>query len=359
MKLLTAATPVLACAFCIAASTPARADTAVARADDHAPIGVMGDHRHHAGEWMFSYRYMHMDMTGNRDGKDAISPDQIATTAANPFAGMPGMPPTLRVVPLDMQMDMHMFGMMYAPTDRITLMGMVSYVDQRMKHQTYAGASGTTVLGEFTTHSNGLADSQLSALIGLGENSAGRWHAIAGLSLPTGSIDRADTVLAPNNMRPSLRLPYPMQLGSGTVDPILGMVVTHKLDQWSYGAQWKSTWRVSDNDEDYRLGNRHELSAWISRLWSPTVSTSFRLDGIDQGAIRGRDIAIMAPVQTADPQRQGGQRIDAAIGLNLAGHGPLAGQRIGFELQKPIYQRLRGPQLETDWLLTAGYQYAF
>ena len=33
-----------------------------ARPDGHAPIGVMGEHTHKAGEWMFSYRYMHMSM---------------------------------------------------------------------------------------------------------------------------------------------------------------------------------------------------------------------------------------------------------------------------------------------------------
>src|SRR6056297_729110 len=43
------------------------------RADGHAPIGVMGDHRHKTGEVMLSYRYMFMDMRGNRTGDDSIS----------------------------------------------------------------------------------------------------------------------------------------------------------------------------------------------------------------------------------------------------------------------------------------------
>lgn len=44
-----------------------------ARPDGHAPIGVMGDHTHKTGEWMFSYRYMQMHMDGNRDGTDHFS----------------------------------------------------------------------------------------------------------------------------------------------------------------------------------------------------------------------------------------------------------------------------------------------
>ena len=38
------------------------------RPDGHAPIGVMTDHTHGAGEFMWSYRFMYMAMDGNRDG---------------------------------------------------------------------------------------------------------------------------------------------------------------------------------------------------------------------------------------------------------------------------------------------------
>ena len=68
-------------------------------ADDHAPIGVMGDHAHKKGEFMISARVMHMEMSGNQIGTDDVSPDTIVTTVPNRFAGMPGQPPTLRIVP--------------------------------------------------------------------------------------------------------------------------------------------------------------------------------------------------------------------------------------------------------------------
>ena len=35
------------------------------RAIDHAPLGVMGDHLHKKGEWMFSFRYIEMRMKDN------------------------------------------------------------------------------------------------------------------------------------------------------------------------------------------------------------------------------------------------------------------------------------------------------
>ena len=62
------------------------------RADSHAPIGVMGDHLHGAGEFMISYRYMHMDMAGSRIGTRRVSPEFIVQNVPNRFAGRPGQP---------------------------------------------------------------------------------------------------------------------------------------------------------------------------------------------------------------------------------------------------------------------------
>ena len=79
------------------------------------PIGVMGDHMlHKKGEWMLSFRYMYMDMGGNRIGTDRVSSDFIVQNVPNRFFGMPMQPPTLRIVPTEMTMDMVMFGAMWA-----------------------------------------------------------------------------------------------------------------------------------------------------------------------------------------------------------------------------------------------------
>ena len=52
-------------------------DAAKPRADAHAPISVMGDHTHRQGEWMFSYRYMHMTMSGLQQGSHSVSTDAV------------------------------------------------------------------------------------------------------------------------------------------------------------------------------------------------------------------------------------------------------------------------------------------
>jgi len=331
----------------------------VPRADSHAPIGVMGDHFHKRGEWMLSYRYMSMRMAGNLDGSDAIDPDTIATTVPNRFFGMPMQPPTLRIVPVDMDMEMHMLGLMYAPSDRVTLMLMSNYITKEMNHITYAGPAGTDVGGEFRTRTSGLGDTSLTALVSFHDDDMHRVHAIAGLSLPTGSTDEVDGILAPTGMRPTVRVPYPMQLGSGSVDPIVGLSYSGTGARLGWGAQWRSTFRVSDNDDDYRLGDEHRLTAWTSYLFSDPLSASLRLECYSRGNIDGQDPSIMGPVQTADPDRQGIDRLDLGVGLNWAGQGDLRGWRLGLEFVVPLQQDLDGPQLETDEQLTLGLQRSF
>ena len=99
-------------------STPSLADAdhghPALPAPEHAPIGVMGDHMHENGEWMLSYRYMHMAMGGNRIGTNSI------TTAETHQQFM--------VSPLDMDMGMHMLGAMYGLTDKLTVMAMVTTI---------------------------------------------------------------------------------------------------------------------------------------------------------------------------------------------------------------------------------------
>ncbi|MEM6326624.1 MAG: hypothetical protein AAF791_05845, partial [Bacteroidota bacterium] len=59
------------------------------RPDGHAPIGVMADHTHEAGEVMLSYRFMYMDMAGSRVGTDAIADETIVSPDGEGFMVTP------------------------------------------------------------------------------------------------------------------------------------------------------------------------------------------------------------------------------------------------------------------------------
>lgn len=331
------------------------------RADGHAPIGVMGDHMHSAGEWMLSYRFMHMRMEGNRIDDDEVTPQEIVTSVPNRFFGAPMQPPTLRVVPTEMTMDMHMFGVMYAPTDNLTLMAMLNYVEKEMDHVTFAGPVGTTELGRFSTRSDGLADTKLTALYRLYDDETHHFHLNLGLSLPTGDIEETGRVLTPMGMRPILRLPYAMQLGTGTYDLLPGLTYTGRSGDFTWGAQYRAEVRLeSENEEGYAWGDRHMATAWGAYEWAPWISTSLRLEASSQDAIDGIDPAIAAPVQTANPAFYGGEKLELFFGVNTIGQqGIWRGHRLAFEFGVPLYQHLNGPQMQEDYQLTVGWQKAF
>ncbi len=324
-------------------------------ADGHAPIGVMGDHTHGKGEWMLSYRFMHMEMEGNRIGDNQVSPEFIVSNVSNRF----GTPATLRVVPTKMDMDMHMFGAMYAPTDWLTLMVMGMYQEKGMDHITFAGIAGTTRRGTFTTRSKGIGDTSVSGLIKLYEDNTHKIHLNAGISLPTGSNKKRDNILTPAGATPNVRLPYAMQLGSGTYDLLPGITYTGKQGQYAWGAQYMGNIRTG-KDQGYALGNKHDLNTWLSYRWRPWISNSLRLNYSHTGKIDGIDSNITLPVQTADPDNYGGEIVTLYLGINLVGQqGTIRGHRVALEAGIPLHRDLNGPQMETDLTITGGWQYAF
>lgn len=334
-------TKTLLCALAgVLISSHSLADTTSASiVDDHAPIGVMGEHVHKQGEWMASYRYGRMDMKGNRSG---TSDQTIAQVHTN-----------FMVAPIEMDMQMHMFGAMYGVTDEFTVMAMVPYVQKSMKHINRAGR-------EFTTKTRGIGDVKLAGMYQFYKATEGDSTNTAllnfGLSLPTGSVDKRDTT--PLGYQ---KLPYPMQLGSGTVDPKIGLTFTQQHTDWSFGGQASTVVRFGDNSEGYRLGNEVNATAWASKTLADWVSVSLRLDGTRWGDIHGRDTDLNPNmVPTARTDLRGGKRVDALLGVNLyQPEGMLKGHRLALELGLPVYQHLDGPQLETDLRTTIAWQKAF
>ncbi len=303
------------------------------------PVGIMGDHVHAAGEWMASYKYSHMSMSGNRSGTGGVSDAQVLAD--------------FMVAPQQMDMEMHMVSLMYGLTDELTVMGMVPYTSLEMDHVTRMGQ-------RFTTNSDGIGDVSLS-----GAYQFAQWQdqrdishsflANAGLYFPTGSIDERDDTPAMANAK----LPYPMQLGSGTYDPLIGITYTGEYDIWGWGAQANHTFRIGRNDEGYSLGDVTKTNLWASVGVAPGWSLSTRLEGRHWGDIDGRDSDLNPMmVPTARTDLRGGTRMDALIGASYSPQG-LSGNRFALEIGTPVYQDLDGPQLETDLRLTVGWQITF
>lgn len=335
---------VLPPALALLCATAAPADGGFgARPDAHAPLGVMGDHVHRAGEWMLSYRWSRMRMDGNRSGTRHASIPSII--------GTPGDPGRFVVAPTDMDMEMHVLGLMVAPHDRLTLMGMLPYVRKTMDHLRRDGA-------RFTTRSEGIGDFRAAALIELFAREHHRVHLNAGLSFPTGSVDERDDLPPPLFRQ---RLPYPMQNGSGTWDLLPGLTYFGHGEALSWGLQGIATLRTGRNGRGYRLGDRFDATAWLAHPWTPWLSTSARVAWSGWGNVVGEDDALDPTlVPTADPSRRGGHRLELWGGVNLhVPLGPLGRHRFAVEGGFPAYEWLDGPQLETDWRIVVGWQLAF
>lgn len=327
------------------------------RPDAHAPISVMGDHTHHAGEVMLSYRYMFMSMQGMQSGTDGQSSAEVF---ARGFA----------VTPENMQMSMHMFGAMYAPTEKLTLMVMLPYRHLKMEHAVNPAApAGFTAGGGrgFTTETHGIGDIKATLLYQLYDEGGKRWHAGLGFSFPTGSIGERDRTPGIGGYA-NRQLPASMQLGSGTFDLLPSLTyVSQESANWSWGAQASGVIRTHENHHDYRLGHIGRLQAWTGYRITDWVSPSLRIGYQYEEALQGTqsDLTFNPPfggrsVTTAFGENYGGHRIDGGIGVNLfVPEGPLKGNRLAIEVSRPLYQDLNGIQLETDYTVTAGWQFAF
>ena len=345
------------------------------RAIEHAPIGVMGDHYHAKGELMISVRHMTMRMRDNVQGSTELSDSQIISQP-NPFA-MGNMSTKLSVVPNEMDMRMTMLGLMYAPSDRVTLMGMAMFEDKEMSLTTYQGQmpmmggngmSSTSMsmgqmgarsrVGEFDTDSSGLSSIGLSALIRISSNEHFRWHAQIGIENSVGENDVRGDVLTPMSTRKKMILPYGMQSGDDSTSLITAITGVWTSNAWVFGGQVRRDTGLGD--EMWQFGDKTSITAWSQRAITDDFSLSLRLNYSDQDEINGRNTLIMAPVQTANPLNYGGSSLDIGIGFNWLFH-IFSGQsdRIGVELTRPVHLDLNGPQMSTDWTLNFGYQKSF
>ncbi|MGB8704898.1 MAG: transporter, partial [Gillisia sp.] len=263
------------------------------RPDGHSPISIMGDHYHHKGEVMFSYRFMHMSMEGMLHSSDEIGNDAVF---ANYMAS-----------PQKMQMDMHMLGGMYAISDHLTLMAMANYISNKMDVRSKMGSG-------FTTESSGFGDISLSGLLKFVNANRQSVHGIVGVSLPVGSIsEKDDTPVMEDAV-----LAYPMQLGSGTFDPFFGVTYLGQSNVLSWGFQPKYKFRIGENSENYTLGNRFDAVAWGAVKVSKLLSFSTSLSYYNIAEIKGSDDRLNPTMMPLfNTVNSGRSQLDVGFGSNV------------------------------------------
>ncbi len=312
------------------------------RPDAHAPIGIMGDHLHTKGGLMLSFRYMNMAMDGNKSGTNAIDDVSIYNS--------------FMVAPQEMTMHMYMIGVMYAPSDRLTLMAMQSYTKKDMNLTARMMMNGMPMLRNFSTSSTGFGDLKIGALISLYNNHKTSLHLNGNINIPIGDIENRDNT----PMMDNVKLPYTMQLGSGTFDLTLGATYKQNFANTSWGTQFLSTIRTGENSEAYRFGNLYQLNIWGAYKITTNLSISARLFGINESKLKGIDSDLNPMmVTTANIANYGSDKIKSFVGINLAfpKNSRLKNLRFGIEIGTPIYEDYNGIQMNENISINTGFKY--
>ncbi len=315
---------------------------------DVVQLNVLGGHTHPAGQIMFGYDYMHMNMGDVYNGSNKISTSEVF---AKGFS----------TAHINMDMDMQLFELMYAPSDRLTLMAMLPYKEMSMLHQQANG-------NRFTQHASGIGDLELMGLVTLlgdireccKQDGCNRLVLNLGMSIPTGSVNLADHKGGNPNL-PKVQLEYPMQTGSGTFDLLPGLTYLGEKGRWCWGAQTIENIRLGQNSAGYTFGNVYRVSAWGSYGVTEWFAPSVRLIGKWWENVDGTDSRLDDnTTPEGRPYLQGGRRLDLLFGLNFyVPSGRLKGNRLMLEGGFPVYQNLDGPQLGASWMLSVGWNYAF
>jgi len=334
------------------------------KSHDTAASSMHIHHEHGEGGFMFEYKFMRMNMEGLLNGTNKIGSNSIS--AARMGSSGPAPEFDYRMSPTKMTMDMHMFMAMYGINDKLSVMGMLHYLKNKMDMVMHMQGNTGMPMGDMfgSMDTSGTGDSRIDIMYQMSSNLT----TSLGLSLPTGSIDEKVTMrmdgttfatgaAMPTVINGPMQAPYSMQLGSGTYDLVPAITYNKNLGTWNIGGQATYTYRTGENDNDYTLGDQLEITAWGTYSVKPNFTLSSRINILDWGKIDGRDPRINPVLSpTSDPDATGGTRVDLLFGMS--GHVNTR-HMLSVEIGVPVYQDLNGPQLETDILYGVGYQYIY
>jgi len=295
------------------------------------PFGIMIGQ---AATWMIGFQYMFEKSDGMLDGTGSVREADVLHQ--------------FQTTPTDMTMQTHMGMIMYAPTERFTLMAMLPYIKMSMGELHRDGTRSIE-------RSTGIGDLEVRGLYSVyaTKDLHHRMLVSFGTGIPTGSVNHRDAEGA--------RLEYPMQLGSGTGSLLPGVIYLGRRLPWSWGADWTSTVPLGKNQYGYRQGDRHESQMWVARQLTQWVNVSMSARNELWGNTRGSD-AQLDPTDepTKDPSRQGGERLNAVLGATFSPPNRLfKGQQFLVQGDLPAIQSLDGPQLKRSYMVDVAWQWEF
>jgi hypothetical protein len=167
------------------------------------------------------------------------------------------------------------------------------------------------------------------------EGSAFTYAVFGGFKLPTGStkVSNDDGVRAERALQP----------GSGTVDAIVGVSARQALGLSNAVFGQASVTRSLGAYDDYKPGQRSELSLGWSHAYTPTLGAVLQLNLRHKSRDRGAQ---------AEPELSGSTMLDLSPGVTV---GVGQASTIYAYVQVPVYQDVNGVQLVPRYALALGW----
>lgn len=225
-------------------------------------------------------------------------------------------------------------------TPKLTLFAIVPLLDKELALTTPAGRvtrgdSGLgdiTLLARYTAHQRDAPGSTL------------RVAPFLGVETPTGKDDEEDSLG---------RLPRPLQLGSGSWDPLAGLVVTRQTLAWQVDVA--VSYQANTGSEGFEFGDEARLDAsYQRRVWPRELGGG--VPGFLYAVLEGN--LVWQDRHEADGARDpdsGGTTWFLAPGLQYVR------KRFVLEatVQLPVAQDLNGAALEREWIGTLSARMKF
>lgn len=294
-------------------------------------------------KWEFGYTYNKLDVGGYKTGTRNLTFDEVLFSPGETRTNQ-----NYPVVPTFICQEVHAFSASYKLKRNLSVNVVVPYIAQASDH-----ISSVPGFPEFTLKSKGIGDVGISAALAKPVDHSSSFHFQAGIRIPTGSIDKTGDT--PRNGVGTLeRLPYTMQIGSGTLDLNGAAAYTKRYDSFQLTAQAGTTIRTGKNDNDYRLGNNYSLSGTLQHKTNHWFQPGVNLNLRHIETIKGRDESLLVPVafpfpaSITDPDNYGGTKAHIAAVVDMCPN-PDCSIKISGEYAEPIHQDLNGVQPKDDY----------
>ncbi|QPJ63627.1 MAG: transporter [Candidatus Nitronauta litoralis] len=328
------------------------------------PMNIFGGGIPETHEFRVKLSQMFMEMGPLRSGTNDIVTESIL--------GMPNGR-TFGAAPREMRMYMTMLGGAYSFTDDFAIMAMTSYKRNDMDmvfnvplRNNMLGNNPSRARG-FTMHSEGLGDTKVLAKYRLYSDDnlvpTKQISIVGGLSFPTGDINKRFT-RSPITGQNGQILPYKMQMGSGSFDPIMAVTLQGSSSPFWYGLNAMYIGRWHENDQGYEQGDEFKFDLYTMYQFHEKALVQLQFNGHLEdaynglpGATRFNGNGIFAPTgQFAsplfDPNNYGFTKLNITAGVQFQ---PFPLHIMELLASVPIHQDLSGPQLSEEWRMMFSY----